>query len=218
MPTRFVLAPARPDLAKGAARRNFLGRVLAVASGGILLGRASKAVAAPTATQASEPFIGEIAMVGFNFAPVGWALCNGQLLAISQNTALFSLLGTTYGGNGMTTFALPDLRGRLPMHMGGSHPLGNSGGEEVHLLTTGEIPAHAHTVMSDSSNGTSPDPDGRYPARNPAGIPVYGPTAGAAMGVDAMSIVGGGQPHNNLPPYLTINFIIALQGLFPSQS
>ncbi|MCE3001454.1 MAG: tail fiber protein [Xanthomonadaceae bacterium] len=165
----------------------------------------------------SEPFIAEIRIVGFNFAPVGWALCDGQLLPISQNTALFSLLGTTFGGNGQTTFALPDLRGRAPMFDGqgpGLPPrvLGERGGTESVTLTVAEMPPHSHpvavsTAVADRANpvgtrfGSTVDPV--YTAANPG-------LAAAAQGT-----AGGSQPHENMQPSLVLNFIIALQGIFP---
>lgn len=217
MPRRFVLAPANPNLEPPMPRRNFLSRVFAFAAGGAVLGPASRALAAPGSTSGIDPYIGEIAMVGFNFAPVGWAFCNGQVLSIASNTALFSLLGTTYGGNGTTTFALPNLQGRFPIHMGTGFALGQSGGSQTHVLTANEIPSHTHALMGDAANGTSPGPAGLHVARNPAGIPAYGAGSGAAMAATAIGAAGGSQPHNNMPPYLTINFIIATQGIYPSR-
>ncbi|RNB79530.1 phage tail protein [Brevibacillus fluminis] len=171
-----------------------------------------------------EPFIGEIRMFSSNVVQKGWALCNGQLLSINQNQALFSLLGTTYGGNGMTTFALPDLRGRVPMHWGsgsaGQIILGEAGGEVAHTLTTQEMPVHTHQVKasSASANGITPSnnvwaaQENCYsPATNPLPYPL------AQMHSAAVSTVGGSQAHLNMQPFLTINFIIALQGAFPSR-
>lgn len=223
MRRRFILAPANPNLEPPMPRRNFLSRVLAFAAGGALLGPASRAIAAPSATTDGDAWIGELAIVAFNFAPIGWALCDGQLLPISQYLALFSLLGTQFGGNGQTTFALPDLRGRVPIHQGQgpglpSFIIGQPGGELNHTLLTTEMPAHTHTLLGDSANGTSDSPSGMHVARNPAGIPAYGAGAGAPMAANAISTSGGTQPHNNLQPYLTLNFIIALQGIFPSRS
>ncbi|MCU1356488.1 MAG: Tail Collar domain protein [Acidimicrobiales bacterium] len=164
----------------------------------------------------TEPMIGEIRMVGFTFAPRGWAMCNGQLLPISQNTALFSLLGTTYGGNGQTTFGLPDFRGRMPVHRGQGPGLANrdqgeAAGVEAVTLTTAEIPAHQHAGAASTGDPTSNRATGTAPARGGA----YGQPDGAGA---AGSLVGGSQPHPNLPPYLVVNFIIALEGIFPSRN
>ena len=162
-------------------------------------------------------------MVGFNFAPQGWALCNGQILSIAQNQALFSLLGTTYGGDGVTTFALPDLRGRVPLHMGQGpgltqRVLGERSGEELHTLTITEMPAHTHTLAADSSVATADKPDSMVPARNGAGIPQYSATPTVAMSPSTVGASGGNQPHNTMQPYLCVNFVIALQGIYPSHS
>jgi len=218
MPRRYILAPANPNLEPRIPRRSFLSRFLAFAAGGALAGPATRAFAAPSATSGYDPFLGEIAMVAFNFAPVGWAMCQGQLLAIAQNQALFSLLGTQYGGNGVTTFALPNLQGRVPLCMGSGYVIGQMGGEAVHVLTANEIPAHSHAMMADAANGTSETPTGLHPARNPAGLPTYGAGAAAAMAANTIATTGGSQAHNNLQPYLTLNFIIAIQGIYPSRS
>lgn len=218
--SRFILAPMRPELQGpvAPARRGFLAKLAGLAGGAALFGAARRAGAAPASTQAAYPFIGEIAIVAFNYAPAGWALCNGQLLPIAQNTALFSLLGTTYGGNGVTTFALPNLQARFPMHFDPTYPLGGVGGEAAHTLTTSEMPAHSHSLTGDANVGTSPNPTGLFPARNAAGAPNYGTgTQPSAMNAGAIANSGGGQPHNNLPPYLTLNFIIAVQGIYPSR-
>ena len=159
----------------------------------------------------SEPFIGEIRCFGFNFAPTGWALCDGQLLPISQNTALFSLLGTTYGGNGQTTFALPDLRGRVGMHLSATHVQGESAGEEVHTLSTQEMPAHTHGIPSGDDETTN-RPSGAMAARGG----VYTKTPTGTMAAPTSS--GGSLPHNNLQPYLVLNYCIALFGIFPSRN
>ena len=168
----------------------------------------------------SEPFLGEIRMFGFNFPPRGWSLCNGQLLPISQNTALFSILGTTFGGDGKTTFALPNLQGNAPMHPGtgpGLTPrsLGEDGGEEAVTLTTNTIPSHNHIPLAKSGAGTQYAPSGTVWAADAAGAPFYATTPNTAMNASIMGSVGGGLPHANLQPYLAVNFCIALQGVFP---
>jgi microcystin-dependent protein len=164
----------------------------------------------------ATPFLGEIKVISWNFPPKGWAFCNGQLLPINQNQALFSILGTTYGGDGRVNFALPDLRGRVPVHTGNPIALGQSGGEEIHTLTTGELPAHTHQVKAVTDQATLVSPAGNLWAR---GAPAaYSSSPNGTMNPAAVTNVGGSQPHSNLQPYLTLNFIIALQGLFPSQN
>ena len=179
----------------------------------------------------SDQFVAEIRMFGGNFAPVGWALCDGQLMPISQNTALFSLLGTTYGGDGKSTFALPDLQGMAPMHAGQGpglslRDLGETAGEESVILIQNEMPQHSHAVQGTATNASSNDPASNVYA---SGHWVQGTKKGAMkayttgvtgstvvpMNVSAMSIAGGSQPHNNMMPYLVLTFIIALQGIFP---
>lgn len=164
----------------------------------------------------AEPFLSEIRIVSFVFAPKGWALCNGQLLPISQNQALFSLLGTTFGGDGETTFALPDFRGRTPIHVGNGHTLGERGGEAAHALSLAEMPAHTHTVTASGAVGTARSPVDATWAANPAN-PYYSGYGDVAMSGAAVSPVGGGLPHTNMQPYLTLNFVIALQGIFSSE-
>lgn len=169
----------------------------------------------------ADPFVAEIRIFPFNFAPRGWAWCDGQLLPLSQNTALFSLLGTTYGGNGQSNFALPDLQGRAPMHPGQGpglslHDLGETGGSETVTLLESEIPAHAHAlvVVNDIGDDRIPTPDSAL-ARSTGGL-LYGDPAGAVpMSPSALMQSGGDQPHNNMMPYLTFYFCIALQGVFP---
>jgi microcystin-dependent protein len=170
----------------------------------------------------ADPFVAEIRIFPFNFAPRGWAWCDGQLLPLSQNTALFSLLGTTYGGNGKSNFALPDLQGRAPMHPGQGpglslHDLGETGGSETVTLLESEIPAHSHSMSAVSQPGDLADPAGRSLARSSAGNP-YQTVANqniVQMAPEALAPAGGDQPHNNLQPYLTFYFCIALQGVFP---
>ena len=174
------------------------------------------------------PLLGEIKIVAFNFATQGWALCNGQLLPINQNQALFSILGTTYGGNGQTNFALPDFRGRAPFHNGPSMDLGEKGGQAVHTLTMSELPTHTHVPNASNTSGNLPFPAALSPVvqhniwaistQNPYESPQSPGFAAAAMLADCTSAVGGSQAHENRQPYLVLNFIIALQGVFPSQN
>lgn len=165
----------------------------------------------------SEPFLAEIKIVSFNFPPKGWAACNGQLLPINQNQALFSLLGTTYGGNGQTTFALPDFRGRVPCHWGGDMSLGEVGGEDVHALTPSEMPQHTHLAFASDAAGDTPAPNGNLLGN--VSTKVYGGmTNQKTLHPQTMLSQGGGQPHENRQPFLALMFIIALQGIFPSQN
>jgi microcystin-dependent protein len=173
----------------------------------------------------ADPFVAEIRIFPFNFAPKGWAWCDGQLLPLSQNTALFSLLGTTYGGNGKSNFALPDLQGRAPMHPGQGpglslHDLGETGGSETVTLLESEIPSHAHTARAVSQPGDLADPTGRSIARGSAGNPYQQNTSQNIIQFNgsALAPAGGDQPHNNLQPYLTFYFNIALQGVFPPRT
>jgi len=164
----------------------------------------------------SEPYMAEIKIVSFNYAPTGWAVCNGQFMLISQNQALFSLLGTTYGGNGVTTFALPDLRGKVPFHFDNSFTLGQAGGEQAHTLTQSEMPSHVHPV-----NASNAAPDSATPANSfwsSPGAELYAASPDNVMRAGTVANTGGSQAHNNMSPYLVLNFIIALQGLFPSQN
>jgi microcystin-dependent protein len=163
-----------------------------------------------------DAYIGEIRLVSFNYPPRGWAFCNGQLLPINQNQALFSLLGTTFGGNGQTTFALPDLRGRVPLHVGSGHTLGERAGEEAHTVSLAEMPAHLHPVGASSVGATTQQPAGNFLA---AANDVYrAPTALRAMHPATVSNTGGSQPHENRQPLLVLSFCIALQGIFPSRN
>jgi len=169
-----------------------------------------------------DPFLAEIQLFAGNFAPTGWAFCDGQLLPISSNTALFSLLGTTYGGNGQTTFGLPDLRGSIPIHPGQGpglsvRYLGEKGGVESVTLLPTEMAAHAHTLGASSSNGTSDSPAGRVAARSPSAIPQYAAASDTSLSASAIGTSGGSQPHNNMQPYLALSFIIATQGIFPQR-
>jgi microcystin-dependent protein len=175
----------------------------------------------------ADPFVAEIRIFPFNFAPKGWAWCDGQLLPLSQNTALFSLLGTTYGGNGKSNFALPDLQGRSPMHPGQGpglslHDLGETGGSETVSLLESEIPSHAHGLRASSSPADNPGPPNNSIARVPGGATPYVPGSPTppfvSMSPLALAPAGGDQPHNNMQPYLTFYFCIALQGVFPPRT
>ncbi len=173
----------------------------------------------------ADPFVAEIRIFPFNFAPKGWAWCDGQLLPLSQNTALFSLLGTTYGGNGKSNFALPDLQGRAPMHPGQGpglslHDLGEQGGSETVSLLESEIPSHSHGLMANPLDGDTPVAAGNAFGRD-GNSPLYKAPAGtttAPLAAEALAPAGGDQPHNNMQPYLTFYFCIALQGVFPPRT
>jgi microcystin-dependent protein len=167
----------------------------------------------------AEPFLSEIRIMSFNYPPKGWATCNGQFLPINQNQALFSLLGTTYGGNGQTTFALPDLRDRTPIHFGQGFTLGEKGGEPAHTLIMGEMPAHNHFVNASSTTATDNIPTNSLMLAVSTPQSIYtAATNFQTMNAAAVSNVGGSQAHNNLQPFLVLNFCIALQGIFPSQN
>jgi len=164
----------------------------------------------------AEPFLSEIRIFSFNFAPKGWALCNGQLLPINQNQALFSLLGTTYGGDGQVNFALPDLQSRSPIHVG-NHTLGERGGEQAHTLILSEMPTHTHAAACNSAIGDKPAPAANFWASTTAN-PYSSNAPNANMNPAAVTNVGGSQAHLNMSPYLVLNFCIALQGIFPSRN
>lgn len=182
----------------------------------------------------SDQFVGEIRIVPFNFAPVGWAFCNGQILPISQNTALFSLLGTYYGGNGTSTFGLPNLQGSVPLHVGGSgqgpglspYALGQTGGETAVTLQQSQLPAHTHALQGSTATATATTPGPTMALATPPGNPrhpstLYKPgavTTPVPLDSSALAPMGSSQPHNNMQPYLTLNFIIALQGIYPPRS
>lgn len=173
----------------------------------------------------SEPFVGEIRIMSFGYAPKGWALANGQLMPISQNQVLFALLGTTYGGDGRTTFALPDLQARVPMHRGAGFEQGQAGGESAHTLAVTEIPAHNHTVAaSTAASGGSVNPSGRFLGGGnnvywpPPSVSPPKPPAMTTLQPETVQNAGTSQPHENMQPFLVLNFCIALQGIFPSQS
>lgn len=172
----------------------------------------------------ADPFVAEIRIFPFNFAPKGWAWCDGQLLPLSQNTALFSLLGTTYGGDGKSNFALPDLQGRAPMHPGQGpglslHDLGETGGSETVTLLESEIPSHAHAYVARNFTANSDTPAGLCVAKPPSGPNIYAPPGPLVqMSDQALTPAGGDAPHNNMMPYLTFYFCIALQGVFPPRT
>ncbi|MDK9717827.1 MAG: tail fiber protein [Trichlorobacter sp.] len=168
--------------------------------------------------QADDPFLGEIRWVAFNFVPRYWARCDGQILPIQQNQALFSLLGTTFGGDGRINFALPDMRSRAPIHVGSTYTLGSKGGEESHGLTSQEMPIHTHSLKADPREGSAIDPTNNYPAKNSGGGSAYGSSATASMASGAVASTGNSQPHENMKPYSTLNCIIALSGIYPSQN
>lgn len=162
----------------------------------------------------AEPFLSEIRIMSFVFAPKGWALCNGQLLPINQNQALFSLLGTTFGGDGRVNFALPDLRGRTPIHVGSGHSLGERGGEQAHTLSIAELPQHTHVANDSSANATVNGPTGAFFGSSNNAYAT--PTLLTSISPGTVTNIGGSQAHLNMQPFLTLNFCIALQGIFPS--
>jgi microcystin-dependent protein len=178
----------------------------------------------------SEPYVGEIRMAGFNFAPVGWALCNGQLLSISQNPVLFTLVGTTYGGDGQVTFGLPNLQGRIPINQGqgaglSPYAIGQSGGSETVALTAAQLPQHGHSLQANTDAAVSANPTANYlarasiPSMPSAGVPVYAAASpAAAMNAGAIANSGASQPHDNMMPFQCVNFIISLFGIFPTQN
>lgn len=172
----------------------------------------------------ADPFVAEIRIFPFNFPPKGWAFCNGQILPISQNTALFSLLGTTYGGDGKSNFALPNMEGNAPMHPGQGpglslHDLGETGGSQTVTLLESEMAAHPHALMASTSTANQPGPNSNNSLARTQGATPYGPATNlVAMAPQALTPAGGDQPHNNMQPYLTLNFCIALQGVFPPRS
>ncbi len=167
----------------------------------------------------AEPFLSEIRIMSFGFAPKGWAFCNGQLLPINQNQALFSLLGTTYGGDGRVNFALPNLEGRVPIHMGSGHTLGERGGEQAHTLSIAEIATHDHTWRADSSPASTNTPTTGTVLAQSTGDEAWGsPTNLHAMAPQTIGSTGGSQAHLNMQPFLALTFCIALQGIFPSQT
>jgi microcystin-dependent protein len=199
-------------------RRRFLGRLLAAWAGSAWFARLFEPRELEAATALDDtPFIGEIRMFGGAVPPRDWALCEGQLLDPSQNDALFQLIGTTYGGDGINTFALPDLRGRAPIHAGTGYILGQVSGVEQVTLNASQIPVHNHVAGASTAVGVSADPSGRLPARNAAGVPAYAAVSNTDLAPAALLAAGGSLAHTNMQPYLSINFIISLTGVYPSQ-
>lgn len=172
----------------------------------------------------ADPFLGEIRPFAGNFAPLGWALCQGQLLPIAQNDALFALIGTTYGGDGQTTFALPNLAGRIPLHQGAGpgltpRALGEAGGSETVTLNVQQLPAHTHAALGANSGADKVSPAGAFWSTDPGGnTGAYSTAAGGQMAAGAVGVAGGGQAHANVQPFLVLNYIIALEGIFPPRS
>jgi microcystin-dependent protein len=166
----------------------------------------------------TEIFLGQVMPTAFNFAPRGFALCNGQLMAIAQNQALFSLLGTTYGGDGRTTFALPDLRGRTPIGMGPANPIGQTGGEESVTLTTNEMPAHTHGFNGTTANGTTRNPSNGLLGTTAVNLYAHNDVAQVPLAAQTVAASGNSQPHENMQPFRVINYCIALSGIFPSRN
>ena len=164
----------------------------------------------------AQPYVGEIRMFAGNFAPAGWMFCEGQLLPISENETLFQLIGTTYGGDGESTFGLPDLRGRLPVHMGSGFILAETGGVEEVTLTVNQIPAHGHPLLASADNASSANAGGNVLAQTPTYTPYFSGPPNSAMAPNSVGPAGGSQPHTNFQPYLCIDFIISLFGIFPS--
>jgi microcystin-dependent protein len=202
------------------ARRRFFGKALAAWAGSTWLGAMFQRPATATALVDDTPFIGEIRMFAGAVPPSGWLFCEGQLLQISQYDAFYNLIGTTYGGDGQTTFALPDLRGRVPLHVGGGgsgYLLGQLGGSEQVTLNVNQLPSHSHSELAGSALGTSDDPTGRLPARQAAGVPVYSPTSNSSLPAAALLAAGGTAGHENMQPCLGIHFMISPNGIYPSQ-
>lgn len=219
--TAAGLGPARTSAGAQPARRNWLKRLGALLGGGLLASRGVQA--SPLQTQGQEDYLGEIMLFAGNFVPQGYAACNGQVLPIAQYTALFSLLGTTYGGNGTSTFALPDLRSRIPVGYGqgtglSAYQLGQVGGQESVTLTTNQLPAHTHQLQGIAAPGTSADPTNNLLANDGRGGPQYIDTgATTALSSQSISAAGGNQAHENRSPYLALNYCICINGVYPSR-
>lgn len=193
-------------------RRSFVARLLALVAGAGALLRPRGASAAPAADDA---FVGEIKLFAGDFAPAGWAFCEGQLLNPNSYNSLFSLIGTSFGGDGNTTFALPDLRGRAPMHYGNAYPFASLGGAETVALLADQVPIHTHAAMGSSALATSDLPAGRAAAKSAGGSPLYASTPDVSLNSAAMTTAGGSAAHPNMQPWIALNFIIALDGVYP---
>ncbi len=230
----LVSVPAPPSAPTDLVRRNWLKRLGAGLGLGLLAGPtlARASALSPQAVANTNPYIGEIIMFAGNFEIHGWAFCNGQLLSIAQNDTLFALIGTTYGGDGQNTFALPDMRGRLPVHFGqgaglSQRTVGGQAGQEQTTLTAAQMPAHNHLVNVTNSAATSNVPDGNFPAaangvdvtdESTVAVNAYASAANAQANPATMGVAGGSQPHSVMNPYLAVNFQISLFGIFPSQA
>ena len=166
----------------------------------------------------AQPYVGEIRMFGGNFAPAGWNFCDGSLLPISENETLFTLIGTTYGGDGQSTFALPDLRGRLPVHMGGGFTLAETGGAETVTLSVQQMPSHPHPLLASADSGSTLNPGNNVVAATLTATPYFNATPANPLSSQSISSVGNNEPHQNIQPYLCVDFIISLYGIFPSQT
>lgn len=205
-------------LATTSSRRSFIRRTLGALAVGAWLGRGEKAVAGGS----DQPYLGEIRMFAGDFAPAGWAFCDGRLLAVDEYPELFDLLGARYGGDGQVLFAVPDLRGRAPVHMGTGpglpvRNLGDVDGVETVTLTVSQMPAHSHSAGASSTGGNLNNPAGNVPAIDAAGAPRYGASPDTTLASGALVVAGGSQPHTNMQPYLALNFIIALFGFIPTE-
>jgi microcystin-dependent protein len=199
-------------------RRSFLGRMVAGITGGAWLSSIQDVRPAQAAPEGfAQPFVGEIRMFGGTNPPAGWMMCEGQILPISENDTLFNLIGTTYGGDGQETFALPDLRGRAPIHQGPGFVLGQNGGQEDVTLTGTQIPIHTHTALASSTPGTSDSPAGMAPATSVSGVTQYAETVDTSLSATAILSTGGSQPHTNMQPWLGVSYMISLYGIWPSQ-
>jgi microcystin-dependent protein len=236
---KYILNPLHDKSKEG--RRSFFRKAAAALAGATILGSAGELLAMKSKTgyvyvkqdgevinnytpsSGDTPYLGEIGLFAFSYAPHNWAMCNGQILAINTNSALFSLLGNYFGGNGTTTFALPDLRGRAPMHNGqgpglSNYPMGLQAGAESVTLAVNNLPAHTHNIQAYSGTGGELSPANNFIAGYDEGVRTFGSSAADVMNAASVSNTGGGQAHNNIQPYLVLNYCIAMQGIFPTQT